>query len=55
MRIYYLEVVTEEVSGVCAAYAAANGLEFGEPDALLGGAMTAALPNGGMVGVLALA
>ena len=51
MQVYYLEVVTEDVDAVCAAYVAANGLEFGEPDALLGGARTAALPNGGLVGV----
>ena len=51
MRIHYLEIVTEGVDAVCAAYVAANGLAFGDPDAGLGGARTAALPGGGMVGV----
>jgi predicted enzyme related to lactoylglutathione lyase len=51
MQIYYLEIVTKEVDAVCAVYAAANGLQFGDPDAGLGNARTAALPDGGMVGV----
>jgi predicted enzyme related to lactoylglutathione lyase len=53
MQIHYLEVVTKQVDAVCAAYAAANGVQFGEPDAGLGNARTAALPGGGMVGVRA--
>ncbi len=53
MRVYYLEIVTDEVDAVCAAYAAASGVRFGEPDALLGNARTAALPGGGMAGVRA--
>ena len=53
MQIYYLEIVTKEVDAVCAAYAAANGVQFGEPDAGLGNARTAALPGGGLVGVRA--
>jgi len=53
MQIHYLEIVTEEVDAVCAAYAAANGVEFAEPDAGLGNARTAPLPGGGLVGVRA--
>jgi predicted enzyme related to lactoylglutathione lyase len=53
MRIHYLEIVTKEVDAVCAAYTVANGVQFGEPDAGLGNARTAALPGGGMVGVRA--
>jgi predicted enzyme related to lactoylglutathione lyase len=53
MQIHYLEVVTKQVDAVCAAYAAANGVRFGEPDAGLGNARTAALQGGGMVGVRA--
>ncbi len=53
MQIHYLEIVTKEVDAVCAAYAAVNGVQFGEPDAGLGNARTAALPDGGMVGVRA--
>ncbi len=53
MQIYYLEIVTKEVDAVCATYSAANGVEFGEPDAGLGNARTAAMPGGGLVGVRA--
>ncbi len=51
MQIQYLEIVTHQVEAVCAVYAAAHGVEFGEPDALLGNARTAALAGGGRVGV----
>ena len=53
MQIQYLEIVTTEVDAVCATYAAANGVQFGEPDAGLGNVRTAALPGGGLVGVRA--
>jgi predicted enzyme related to lactoylglutathione lyase len=53
MQIHYLEIVTQEVDAVCAAYAAANAVRFGDPDAGLGGARTAPLLGGGLVGVRA--
>jgi predicted enzyme related to lactoylglutathione lyase len=53
MQIHYLEIVTKEVDAVCAAYAAANKVQFGEPDAALGNARTAPLAGGGLVGVRA--
>ena len=53
MQIHYLEIVTKEVDAVCAAYSGVNGVQFGEPDAGLGNARTAALPGGGLVGVRA--
>ena len=53
MEIHYLEIVTKEVDAVCAAYAAAHGVQFGEPDTGLGNARTAALRGGGLVGVRA--
>ena len=53
MQIHYLEIVTKEVDAVCAAYAAANGVQFGEPDPGLGNARTAQMPGGGLVGVRA--
>jgi predicted enzyme related to lactoylglutathione lyase len=53
MQIHYLEIVTREVDAVCAAYAVANSVQFGEPDAVLGNARTAAPPGGGLVGVRA--
>jgi len=51
MQIHYLEIVTKGVDAVCAAYTAACGVDFGEADAGLGGARTAALLGGGLVGV----
>src|SRR5579872_3017620 len=53
MQVHYLEIVTKEVDAVCAAYAAANGVQFGEPDPRLGNARTAALTGSGLVGVRA--
>jgi len=53
VQVYYLEIVTREVDAVCAAYVAAHGAQFGEPDIGLGNARTAALPGGGLVGVRA--
>lgn len=53
MQIHYLEIVTNEVDAVCAAYAAANAVQFSKPDARLGNARTAPMPGGGQVGVRA--
>jgi uncharacterized protein len=53
VQIHYLEIVTQEVDAVCAAYAAANGVQFGKPDTRLGNARTAEMPGGGLVGVRA--
>lgn len=53
MQVHYLEIVTRDVDSVCAAYGAAIGVKFGEPDAGLGNARTAAMPGGGLVGVRA--
>ena len=51
MKIHYLEIVASDVEAVCAAYKAALGIEFGLSDPLLGGARTAPLPDGSIVGV----
>ena len=53
MRIHYLEIVTTEVDAVCSAYTATGHVQFGEPDAGLGNARVAALPEGGLIGVRA--
>lgn len=53
MSIHYLEIVATDVDAVCAAYAAASKLTFGEPQAELGNARIAALPDGSLVGVRA--
>jgi hypothetical protein len=53
VQIYYLEIVSEEVDVVCAVYAAATGVQFGQPDPTLGNARTTTLPRGRMLGVRA--
>ena len=51
MQVHYLEVVTPDVEAVCEAYAQSHNVEFGEGDPNLGGARTAKLANGGMLGI----
>ncbi|MEM1175922.1 MAG: hydroxylase [Pseudomonadota bacterium] len=51
MKIQYLEVVTPNVDAVCEMYTQTHGVEFGDSDMSLGGARTATLEGGGMVGV----
>jgi predicted enzyme related to lactoylglutathione lyase len=53
MQVHYLEIVTPDVDATCAAYEQLHGVSFSEPEAGLGGARTAALANGGVVGVRA--
>jgi uncharacterized protein len=53
MQIQYLEIVTKDVNAVCATYAKLHGVTFGDGDPRLGGARTAALPDGGLLGVRA--
>lgn len=51
MQVQYLEIVTADVDAVCASYTKIYGVEFSDGDAGLGGARTAKLANGGMIGV----
>jgi uncharacterized protein len=53
MRVHYLEIVTTDVDTVCALYAQLHGVTFGDADPDLGGARTARLASGGMLGVRA--
>lgn len=53
MQIHYLEIVTNDIDGVCDRYAKTHGAEFGESDPNLGGAKTAKLIGGGLIGVRA--
>ncbi|MEM9372150.1 MAG: hydroxylase [Planctomycetota bacterium] len=53
MQVQYLEMVTPLVDETCQALAAAHGVTFGEPVAALGNARTAALSDGGRIGVRA--
>lgn len=51
MKVHYLEIVSEDVGGVCEVYEVAHGVRFGEPDELLGSARTCTLADGSIVGV----
>lgn len=53
MKIQYLEIITLEVDSVCEMYAQLHGITFGEKDPVLGGARTATLTSGGVLGVRA--
>lgn len=53
MQVYCLEIVTPDVEAVCAAYAPLHGMTFSAPEAGLGNARTAAMVNGGKIGVRA--
>lgn len=53
MQVHYLEIVTPDVDAVCATYAQLHGVSFSEPEPGLGNARTAALANGGVIGVRA--
>jgi predicted enzyme related to lactoylglutathione lyase len=53
MQVHYLEIVTSEVDATCAAQEKLHGVTFGEAEASLGGARTAALPGGSRIGIRA--
>ena len=51
MKVHYLEIVTPEVDALCVQYSALHDITFSEPDANLGGARTAKLSGGGLLGI----
>ena len=51
MQVQYLEIVTPEVDVLCDQYSTLHGVTFSAPDANLGGARTAKLNGGGMLGI----
>ena len=53
MRVHYLEIVTDDVTGTITQYEAAFGVMFGEPVAELGNARTTELAGGHLVSVRA--
>lgn len=53
MNVHYLEIVTPDVDATCAALEKMHGVTFGKPVAELGNARTAALKEGGRMGVRA--
>ena len=53
VQIHYLEIVTPDVDATCALRERLHGVSFGEPEPGLGGARTAPMAHGGMMGVRA--
>jgi predicted enzyme related to lactoylglutathione lyase len=53
MRVHYLEIVTKDVDVTCKLCSAVHGVTFGDADQSLGGARTAQLADGGMLGIRA--
>jgi predicted enzyme related to lactoylglutathione lyase len=53
MQIHYLEIVTPDVDATCGALEKVHGVSFSAPEAGLGNARTAALKDGGQIGVRA--
>jgi len=53
MLVQYLEIVTPKVDATCDALAKLHGVSFSKPVAGLGNARTAALKDGGKIGVRA--
>jgi len=51
MKIQYLEIVTPDVDAVCQTYTRLHGVTFNDADQNLGGARTAELASGGVLGV----
>jgi len=53
MKIHYLEIVTPDVESTVALYSQVHEVTFSAPNPNLGGARTAELDGGGMLGVRA--
>jgi predicted enzyme related to lactoylglutathione lyase len=53
VNIHFLEIVTPDVDDACSLYSMMYGVTFGDPDQNLGGARTADLDGGGMLGIRA--
>ena len=51
MQIQYLEIVTPDVDEICSHYSKVHGVTFSDRDPILGGARTAKLTGGGLLGV----
>jgi predicted enzyme related to lactoylglutathione lyase len=53
MQVHYLEVVTPDVDATCSALETLHRVKFSAPEPGLGNARTAALKDGGRIGVRA--
>ncbi len=51
MKVQYLEIVTPEVDALCRQYSKIYDVTFSDPIASFGGARTAKLGDGGMIGI----
>jgi predicted enzyme related to lactoylglutathione lyase len=51
MQIQYLEMVTPDADALCSQYSKVHGVTFSDPDPNLGGARTAKMAGGGMLGI----
>jgi predicted enzyme related to lactoylglutathione lyase len=51
VKIFYLEIVTPDIDAACNLYSKMYSVTFGDPNPSLGGARTADLDGGGMLGV----
>jgi uncharacterized protein len=51
MKVHYLEIVTTDVEAVCELYSRTGGITFGETNQNLGGARTAKLADGCLLGI----
>ena len=51
MKVQYLEIVSPEVDALCRQYSTIYDITFSEPDANFGGARTAKLHGGGLIGI----
>ena len=51
IKIQYREIVTPEVDALCLQYSTIYDIAFSEPDANFGGARTAKLDGGGLIGI----
>lgn len=51
MKVQYLEIVSKEVDALCLQYSTIYKVKFSDPDPSFGGARTAKLEGGGMIGI----
>ena len=51
INIHYLEVITTDLSATCGMLSSVHNVTFSQPEAMLGNARTADLPDGGRIGV----
>ncbi len=53
MKLHYLEIVADDIDALCATYTSSLGITFSAPMPELGGARTAEIQGGGLLGIRA--